>query len=220
MVRRIFERAVEKGIITINPAKGMVMKVPRVNQLVLNVEKADLLLTNAKITGHRFHPVWAFALMTGMRSGEMYALKWSDIDFVTGNISITRQWTSKDGGHVLTRLGEWERGEQAKVLKAFCKVMGITEIKFHDLRATFITNMLSQGVPLAQVMSIVGHRHTDTTDIYLRLAGVNVRVATEALGYKLPCLPSLLIPPYHSARSITHLLLRHALKTLSSFPAS
>ena len=157
--------------------------------------------------------------MTGMRSGEMFALTWEDIDFVTGMISITKQWTSKDGitepknrehrrvpissdlrnfllelrslppvegNHVLPRLTEWERGEQAKVLKVFCKVIGITEIKFHDLRATFITNLLSQGVPLAQVMSIVGHRHTDTTDIYLRLAGVNIRGATEALAYKIP----------------------------------
>ena len=55
MVRSIFERAVEKGIITLNPAKGIVMKVPRVNQLVLNSTEADTLLTNAKVTGHRFY---------------------------------------------------------------------------------------------------------------------------------------------------------------------
>ena len=46
---------------------------------------------------------------------------------------------------VLPRLTEWERGGAAKVLKEFCRMIGITVIKFHDLRATFITNLLTQG---------------------------------------------------------------------------
>ena len=87
---------------------------------------------------------------------------------------------------MLPHLREWTNGEQAEVLREFCKVIGITSIKFHDLRATFITNMLSQGVPLVTVMSIVGHRKMATTDVYVRLAGVNVKGATEKLGYTMP----------------------------------
>ena len=138
----------------------------------------------------------------------MYILRWPDIDLETGLISVTKQWTTKDGLHptknnrnrvvpispdlkglllelkqlgpfkevlrpgfnkqrkasgvplenmattlndlVLPRGPEWRCGEQAKVLKAFCKQIGIPEINFHDLRATFITNLLSQGVSLAK----------------------------------------------------------------------
>jgi integrase len=87
---------------------------------------------------------------------------------------------------VLPHLIEWTHGEQAKVLKEFCRAIGITNVKFHDLRATFITNMLSQGVALVKVMSIVGHKKMETTDIYLRLAGVDIRGATEALSYSVP----------------------------------
>ncbi|MCP4912806.1 MAG: tyrosine-type recombinase/integrase [Oligoflexia bacterium] len=68
----------------------------------------------------------------------------------------------------------------------FCRQIGITEIKFHDLRATFITNALTQGVSLPQVMSIVDHARTSTTDEYLRLAGVNVKGATDQISYSLP----------------------------------
>ncbi len=159
------------------------------------------------------------ALGTGMRSGELFALLWTDIDFDGRTISVTKQWTNKNGtcptktlrsrvvpisddllkflkelklkrgakyDCVLPHLPEWENGQQAQVTKDFCTALGITPIKFHDLRATFITSLLSRGVPLAQVMAIVGHNQIKTTNGYLRRAGVDVLGATNKLGYKLP----------------------------------
>lgn len=70
--------------------------------------------------------------------------------------------------------------------KLWLDMGNITPVKFHDLRATFITNLLSQGVPLVKVMSIVGHKKLETTDIYLRLAGVDIKGATDALSYSVP----------------------------------
>lgn len=219
MMKRIFQVAVDDGIISKNPAKGITIKVSQINQKVLTTKEVDIFLGAAKDTGHRFYPIWAFALMTGMRSGEMHALKWSDIDFESGIISITKQWTSKDGitapknkenrvvpiskdlhqfllelksdgisndDHVLPQLREWSSGVQAKITRDFCDSLKITSIKFHDLRATFITNMLAQGVPLVKVMAIVGHRKMETTDIYLRLAGVDIKGSTDALSYSIP----------------------------------
>ncbi len=236
-VLRIFELALEEGIIHRNPAKGIRVKVPAANKKVLNSTEAEMLLKMAKECNHRFYPHWAFALFTGMRSGEMYSLRWSDIDLETGLLTVSKQWTSKDGLHhtksncnrvvpigrelrllltelkalgpfketlrpsfgrskareatfndlVLPRLSEWKNGEQAAVLADFCNSIEVTPVKFHDLRATFITNLLSQGVPLVKVMSIVGHRKMSTTDEYLRLAGVDVKTGTtDKLGYTLP----------------------------------
>ena len=223
MIRRIFEMAVEEGIIISNPTRGLVVKIPQREQKVLTATEAETFLKVAQTTSHRFYPVWVVALMTGMRSGEMYALKWSDVDLESNTISVTKQWTSKDGfeptktresrvvpislelrtflaelklknlsldsDFVLPHLKEWTNGEQAQVTKEFCRSLGISEIKFHDLRATFITNLLTQGVPLVTVMAIVGHRKISTTDVYLRLAGVNVKGATNQLGYKVPSNP-------------------------------
>ncbi|MEC7276316.1 MAG: site-specific integrase [Bdellovibrionota bacterium] len=217
MLRRIFEMAVEEGLIATNPTKGIAVKLPQREQKVLTADEAQLFLKAARETDHRFYPIWTLALMTGMRSGEMYALKWSDVDLDAGIIAVNKQWTSKDGfgptktrearavpispelkvflaerklkaegEFVLPHLREWTNGEQAQVTREFCRSIEITEVKFHDLRATFITNMLAQGVPLVTVMAIVGHRKMSTTDVYLRLAGVNVKGATEKLGYSLP----------------------------------
>jgi integrase len=218
MTRRIFHIAMEEGLIARNPAQSIIIRVSQTVQKVLTARETDLLLKEAKQTKHRFYYVWAFAVMTGMRSGEMYALKWTDIDLEAGIISVNKQWTNKDGvhelkthdwrvvpmnqdlrqllneikasnnldEHVLPRLAEWTHGDQAKILRNFCESIGVTSVKFHDLRATFITNMLAQGVPLVKVMSIVGHKKMETTDIYLRLAGVDVKGATEALGYSTP----------------------------------
>lgn len=87
---------------------------------------------------------------------------------------------------VLEQHKEWLYGDAAKVLKDFCKVIQITPVKFHDLRATFITQMLLKGVPLAKVMKIVGHSTIKTTMRYLRLIAEDTQGATEELGIILP----------------------------------
>lgn len=218
MVKRIFQMAVEEGLIDRNPCAGVNIRLPEVAQKVLTSSEVDVLLKEGKLVGHRFYSIWVFALMTGMRSGEMYALKWSDMDLDAKTISVTKQWTSKNGycptksrrnrvvpisdallkflkelklisgssEFVLPRLPEWENGEQAKVLKEFCISIGITPIKFHDLRATFITNLLARGESLARVMAMVGHSELKTTNLYLRKAGVDIMGGTDKLSYGPP----------------------------------
>jgi integrase len=219
MVRRLFEMAVEEGILDRNPTAGIQIKVAEIEQKVLTCTEVEVFLREAQITHHRFYPIWALALMTGMRSGELFALRWTDADFDNRTISVSRQWTSKNGfgptktqrsrivpisesllaylkemkakhgnerESILPRFPEWENGEQARITREFCDSLGITSIKFHDLRATFITNLLARGESLARVMSIVGHSHLKTTNLYLRKAGVEVQGGTDKLGYKLP----------------------------------
>jgi len=218
-VKRILQMAIEEGILDRNPCAGITVRVAEIDQKVLTNSEVEIFLKEAKAVNHRFYPVWVVALLTGMRSGELFALKWTDIDMDARIISVTRQWTSKNGfgptktrlsrvvpvseellaflksrklqagpgsEFVLPHLTEWSHGDQAKVIKDFCTAIGITPIKFHDLRATFITNLLSRGEALARVMSIVGHSELKTTNGYLRKAGVDVLGGTDKLGYKLP----------------------------------
>ncbi|MCY4644253.1 MAG: site-specific integrase [Bacteriovoracales bacterium] len=98
-IRRIFEMAVEENLLPKNPSLGISVKVPPPKQKVLNSNEATLLLKTAKECNHRFYYHWALALLTGMRNGELYSLRWADIDLDTGLISVTKQWTSKDGLH-------------------------------------------------------------------------------------------------------------------------
>jgi len=218
-VKRILAMAIEEGLITRNPALAVKVKVPQAKQSVLNKTEVDVLLKEAKALNHRFYDVWVLALLTGMRSGELYALRWTDIDFEGDRVHIVRAWNSKNGfgetksakhrvvpmsgelkrhlmalkvrqdhgtEFVLPRLDEWAVGVQAQVLRDFCEGVGITSVKFHDLRATFITRLLGQGVPLAVVMAIVGHSQIKTTQAYLRLAGLELKGATDRLEIELP----------------------------------
>lgn len=116
IVKRIFNIAIEEGLMIRNPAVGIRVRCADANQAVFNKNEVEILLKEAKRTDHRFFSHWTLALLTAMRSGE-----------------------------------------QAKVLKNFGEEIGITPIKFHDLRATFITQVLNNGVALSKVMAIVGH---------------------------------------------------------------
>ncbi len=74
---------------------------------------------------------------------------------------------------VLPRLREWEIGIQSKVLRDFCKSIGVASIRFHDLRATFITNMLSQGVPKRPVRKNSFNMSDRTADLLIRFLNQN-----------------------------------------------
>ena len=218
IAKRIFQVAIDTGKLDRNPCQGMMVKVPETDMKVLSNEEAQLLLKEARTTNHRFYQIWVMALFTGMRSGELFALRWTDVDLDSKSIHVVRSWNSKNGmkstknqktrivpmgnellgflkklklersqeEFVLPRLIEWERGEAARVLKAFCQSIKITEIRFHDLRATFITNLLCQGESLVRVMAIVGHADMETTNVYVRKAGIELKGGTDKLGYKVP----------------------------------
>lgn len=218
IMKRILQVAVDNRKLDRNPCVGMMVKVPEAETKVLSNSEVETLLREAKATNHRFYPVWILALFTGMRSGELFSLRWSDVDFEAESIRVSRSWNSKNGfkstknqknrivpmgdelliflkefrlergqeEFVLPRLGEWERGEAAFVLRGFCRSVGITEIKFHDLRATFITNLLSMGESLVRVMAIVGHGDMETTNVYVRRAGIELKGGTDKLGYRVP----------------------------------
>jgi integrase len=94
--------------------------------------------------------------------------------------------TNRDSAFILPRLPDWECGRQAEILKVFLLGLNLPLIRFHDLRASFCTSMLSKGVPTVQVMSIGGWSDLKTMTIYLRKAGINIKGATDILDFSAP----------------------------------
>jgi integrase len=84
-------------------------------------------------------------------------------------------------GFVLPRLPEWDKGEQARHLRMFMMGIGLKPMRFHDLRATWATMLLSKGVPPATVMAMGGWKDIGTMLIYTRKAGIDVKNATNCL---------------------------------------
>lgn len=82
---------------------------------------------------------------------------------------------------VLPRLQRWDRGEQAYDLRLFLRAIGLQEVRFHDLRASWATLLLNKGVAPAQVMAMGGWADINTMMIYMRKAGIDIRNTTSVL---------------------------------------
>jgi integrase len=218
-LNRSFDYAMQGGLAS-NPVSAVKIdkKICKVFEPgVLTREEIKILLAKAKILKPDWYPIWAFALFTGMRSGEMYALLKQDIDLENGLISVTKSFNKRVGvkcpkngrnrrvsiadtlkplllpllvgkksDPLLPRPYQWKTGDQARVIREFCTGIGLTPIRFHDLRATFITQLFAKGASIAEVQAIVGHNDLKVTQRYLRLSSIEIQGVTNKLDFTLP----------------------------------
>lgn len=189
-------------------------KAPEKKPEILSLAEIRKLLEAAKEMDHRWYPIWALALLTGMRNGELYALVWDDVDFESKIINLNKSFNkrtretkcTKSGywrnipisselevllkelrvkaegdRHVLPRIRDWNKGYQARELRAFCDSIGLPSVRFHTLRACFATQLIKQGIPPIQIQKICGWKDLETMQRYVRMAGIEVAGATEKL---------------------------------------
>ncbi|WP_206093763.1 site-specific integrase [Paludifilum halophilum] len=87
VLHEALEYAVRWQVIAINPAKAATPPKPQKAQVnVLNKEEIHQLLTASKGTPY-YEPIF-FAVNTGMRRGEIFGLRWKDINFENNIISV------------------------------------------------------------------------------------------------------------------------------------
>ncbi len=89
VLHQALENAVRWNLVSRNVAK--LVSLPRVERYeaqTLTVEQARQLLEEAR--GSRIEVMILVALNTGMRRGELSALRWDDIDFENGLILVRR----------------------------------------------------------------------------------------------------------------------------------
>lgn len=172
-------------------------------------------MSRAFEVNHEWKDIWGIALLTGMRSGELYALEWSDIHFEKRFIRVSKahkphtnviegtkakSWRDvpisdelmsvlirlkndrKDDSFVLPHPKPWKTGNQAAVIRRFCKENNFRSIKFHTLRACFATQLLSNGIEAAKVMKVCGWKDLSTMQRYIRLAGIEISGLTDRLS--------------------------------------
>lgn len=97
ILKEVFNLSILNEDITINPVS--VIKVAKSHhkpkeQKPFNLDEVDLLLEASK---GQYKNFLGIAFFTGMRSGEILALKWTDIDFNTDTISVERTLSK---GHI------------------------------------------------------------------------------------------------------------------------
>lgn len=88
--RAALQKAVDEGLISKNPATKCKLPPKRYAEIkILLLEEMQKLLYQAQIEG--FYEMFLLDLSTGLRRGELLGLKWDDIDFDEGTLSVKRQ---------------------------------------------------------------------------------------------------------------------------------
>jgi integrase len=173
----------------------------RRERILTREEEARLLAVCAGPRAH-LRPLLICALDTGMRRGEMFKLRWSDIDLVGGVIRIrkttTKTWEARTIG-MTTRLQDelrrlWEAappdpdglvfGVKNNIKRSFgtaCKLAEIEDFRLHDCRHSATTRMIQAGMAPMEVMKITGHKQIDTFLRYMNTNDQTARRAAEAL---------------------------------------
>lgn len=91
-----------------------------------------------------------------------------------------------DSHFVLPRIDKWDTGDQARELALFLKGIEMPIVRFHDLRATWATILLSKGIEPIKVMKMGGWKDLKTMMIYVRTSGVDIRGSTNCLDLHDP----------------------------------
>ncbi len=152
--------------------------------------------------------LWAivtFLLNTGARKGEMFALRWSDVNTENRTVRLVGSKSAKNGKSAKARyipmneellilFNELERGAPSDVVfpmeknlrKKFSQSLrwaGLRHFRIHDLRHTFASHLAMKGVALYTIAQLLGHSSTEITTRYAHLSPENMASAVQLLGF-------------------------------------
>lgn len=219
----VFNYAMECRHLQDNPCRRVKLaKMPEPALNILTDQQIRKFIQEAERSGYEWFPVWAMALYTGLRSGELIALRYRHIEHNEGMpvIRVQESWT-KQGGYkpftknkqmravpinkeaqriinglkaanpnacspddfVLPQIPTWKQGDASKVLRAFLIGQHLPVIRFHDLRACFISQCLLNRIQPSVVMKMVGHADMKTMMRYCRHTGSDLVGLTEVLDF-------------------------------------
>lgn len=204
-LRRLFNIAERNGWVTKNPFKkgdALIHTSDEVKRerILTPAEERNLL---SHCTGRRTHlkPLIVAAIDTGCRQGELFKLRWSDVNFATGVITIRAfntktmrersvSLTNRLRSELITLIkretksDELVFGIKADVRGSFrrtCKEAGLVGLRFHDLRHTHATRLDELGFSLAKIGGQLGHTVVQTTLRYVNRDSAAVQQVAVAL---------------------------------------
>ncbi len=197
---------------------------PETNMRALSDSECDALLQAA--IGDQSPDAWLFvlvALSTSCRSSEIVAMRFEHIDAANLRIFIPNakagaRWqpVPQELLDVLAREREmrddtngWlfpsersRNGHQVNFNRPFARIaeragLDPKQVTPHTCRRTAITNLVQEGVDVATVKKISGHRTLDMVMRYVNLHAPHVNAAAGKLGRKMPEIPDTITHKLH-----------------------
>ena len=208
LLSRMFNLSVRWGWRADNPAKGIERNQEERRHRYLSAnELARLTAALAEHPDRQAANVFHLLLLTGARRGEVLACRWDDLNLTAGVWvkpgATTKQRTlhrvplsaparqlladlyaERDGSEYVFpgRVVGGHRVEVKVAWAAICKAASIKDLRIHDLRHSFASELVSAGFSLPIVGGLLGHSTPTTTHRYAHLADDPLRQATERVG--------------------------------------
>jgi len=185
------------------------IKVPKEPPRFLDKEEVPRLLDACLDQTPEICPVLVMALHTGMRKSELLNLRWEDVDFERGTLTVSsrEEWHTKnyesrkmplyeEVGKVLKPMRQGkgyvfvdQEGSKMGIhfvdgrLDKAAKYADFGHLYMHVLRHTFASHLVMAGVDLPTVQRLMGHRDIKTTMRYAHLAPDHRRMAMAMLDF-------------------------------------
>ncbi len=208
-LRSMFGWLLRRGTLPANPFASVEIWIRLPDRLPRCLRKADAIaLVGGACRAGGQSGMAALALMaTGMRVGELAAIRVSDLDVERGTIRIVGKGDRERQVYftagpladlIRARAGQVTRGMEAeafllegktgrasgsatirRILRRLATEAGLSvAVTPHMLRHTAATTFLEEGVDMRFVQRLLGHRSIATTEIYTHVSDSALRAAT------------------------------------------
>jgi integrase len=171
----------------------------------LSDEERERLLAET-VKDPQLHTFTVLALSTASRAGELWNLKWSDVDLKDGRLLLRETknaeprtaWVGGEALRLLAEHGKVRRldddrvfvsvtGKQYRYDKPFsaaCEAAGVKEFTFHGLRHSSATYLAREGATEQQLKAIGGWK-SNIVSRYVHLAAEDARAVVEKMNKKI-----------------------------------
>ena len=149
----------------------------------------------------KMRPIFALLTATGMRRSELLECCWKYVEGSRILLPTSKNDEPKEvhlnafAAKVLASIPQGQPEDRlfpdvtpeavSMAFRRVCELLGIVDIRLHDLRHTFATWLRQRGTELDVIASQLGHRDLRMTKRYARIASAQVRQAVNGLDAML-----------------------------------
>jgi integrase len=156
-------------------------------------EEQRLLQATERGRNRYLKPLIVLAIETGMRRGELLALRWEhvDLDRRVAHLPLTKNGESRDvplstrAAQTLRELIAHPKRDAERTFPISGNAVrlawehlrdraGVSDLHFHDLRHEAVSRLFERGLNIAEVSAISGHKELRMLQRYTHLRGVDL----------------------------------------------